>query len=125
MTREEPAKYIIVLENSHAMNFNNSTWQLLRSALRKFIKEDLDDPESQVGLVLFNEAAYVRNKMVRIDEKHSRSRSDLSINIPNKFSLSHKQDSCIRCGITQAIQALEVKKNYQIFESLVALFQQD
>ena len=86
MTREEPAKYIIVLENSHAMNFNNSTWQLLRSALRKFIKEDLDDTESQVGLVLFNERGHVQNIMVKIGEKHSSSRTDLSIKIPNKFS---------------------------------------
>ena len=29
VTREEPTKYIIVLENSLAMNFNDS-WELLR-----------------------------------------------------------------------------------------------
>ena len=42
VTREEPAKYIIVLENSLAMNYNES-WKLIRTALRKFIKEDLED----------------------------------------------------------------------------------
>ena len=73
VTREEPPKYIIVLENSLAMNFNNS-WELLRTALRKFIKKDLEDPETQVGLVLFNEDASVQNIMVKIGEKETNSK---------------------------------------------------
>ena len=110
VTREEPTKYIIVLENSLAMNFNNS-WELLRTALRKFIKKDLEDPETQVGLVLFNEDASVQNIMVKIGEKeNSKSRSDLSVKIPHGFYLSPRTNSCIRCGIIEAIQALEVRK---------------
>ena len=92
------------------MNFNNS-WELLRTALRKFIKKDLEDPETQVGLVLFNEDASVQNIMVKIGEKeNSKSRSDLSVKIPHGFYLSHRTNSCIRCGIIEAIQALEVRK---------------
>ena len=110
VTREEPTKYIIVLENSLAMNFNNS-WELLRTALRKFVKKDLEDPETQVGLVLFNEDASVQNIMVKIGEKeNSKSRSDLSVKIPHGFYLSPRTNSCIRCGIIEAIQALEVRK---------------
>ena len=65
ISRETSPKYVIVLENSVAMNLNN-TWELLRTALRKFIKEDLKDPETQVGLVLFNEAATIEKTVAPI-----------------------------------------------------------
>ena len=105
VTREEPSKYVIVLENSRAMDFNNS-WELIRTALRKFIKEDLEDPETQLGLVMFNEQAYIENTVAKIGDKHSKYRTDISLNIRHKFSLSHKIESCVRCGVTKAIEAL-------------------
>ena len=60
-------------------------------------------------LVLFNEDASVQNIMVKIGDKDSKSRSDLSVNIPHKFYLSPRTNSCIRCGIIEAIKALEVR----------------
>ena len=101
-----PSKYVIVLENSIAMNINNS-WELLRTGLRKFINQDLLDPQTQVGLVLFNEAASIKNTVQKVGDKHSNVRKSLDSNIPFNKRLSHKYDSCVRCGVVKAIEALQ------------------
>ena len=100
------AKYVIVLENSVAMNANN-TWELLRTALRKFIKEDLKDPETQVGLVLFNEAATIEKTVSPIGPQNSHERQEIAVKIKHRFELSHKVQSCVRCGVIKAIEALQ------------------
>ncbi len=106
VSREVSPKYVIVLENSYAMNVNNS-WPLIRTALRKFINEDLQDNQTQLGLVLFNEAALIKNTVVSIGDEKSEIRTSLSYNLPTKFHLSHKKVSCVRCGIVKAIEALQ------------------
>ena len=89
VTREISPKYVIVLENSIAMNLNN-TWDLIKTALKKFINEDLDDPNIQVGLVLFNEAAYIARTVTKIGLRNQDSRTSISVHIKNKYFLSHK-----------------------------------
>ena len=106
ISREISSKYVIVLENSVAMNLNN-TWELLRTALRKFIKEDLKDPNTQVGLVLFNEAATIEKTVSPIGQKNSRQREEIDVKIKSRFELSPKLQSCVRCGVIKAIEALQ------------------
>lgn len=110
VTREIPPKYVIVLENSIAMNLNN-TWDLIKTALKKFINEDLDEPSIQVGLVLFNEAATIARTVTTIGPRNQDSRTSISVHIKNKYFLSYKVDSCIRCGVVKAIEALQTSGN--------------
>lgn len=106
ISREVAPKYVIVLENSQAMNVNNS-WSLIKKALRKFIKEDLLDVETQVGLVLFNEAASIKHTVAKIGPKHSNMREKLDFMLPEYDFLSPQLESCVRCGIVKAIEALQ------------------
>ena len=46
VSRQEPPRYVIILENSAAMNKDNG-WDLLRTATKKFIVHDLPS-EAQV-----------------------------------------------------------------------------
>jgi hypothetical protein len=46
VSRQEPPRYVIILENSAAMNKDN-VWDLLRTATKKFIVHDLPS-EAQV-----------------------------------------------------------------------------
>ena len=57
VSRQEPPRYVLILENSQAMNRDN-IWDLLRTATKKFIVHDLPS-EAQLGLVLFNDGAHI------------------------------------------------------------------
>jgi hypothetical protein len=105
VSREEAPKYVIVLENSVAMSMNN-TWDMLRTALKKFLIHDLQD-DAQVGLVLFNEAAIIASSVSRVGPKNGPQRTDTNVLIESKYTLSPKLDSCVRCGLLKAIEALQ------------------
>ena len=110
VSREIPAKYVIVLENSRAMNVNN-TWDLIKTALKKLIHNDLDDPDIQMGLVLFNENANIARTVTKIGAKNENSRTSISVQIRHKYDLSHKVESRIRAGVIKAIEALQTSGN--------------
>ena len=111
VSREIPAKYVIVLENSQAMNVNNSTWDLIKTALKKLIHNDLDDPDIQMGLVLFNENANIARTVTKIGAKNENSRTSISVHIRHKYDLSHKVESRVRAGVIKAIEALQTSGN--------------
>ena len=110
VSREIPAKYVIVLENSRAMNVNN-TWDLIKTALKKLIHNDLDDPDIQMGLVLFNENANIARTVTKIGAKNENSRTSISVHIRHKYDLSHKVESRVRAGVIKAIEALQTSGN--------------
>ena len=79
--------------------------------MKKFIKEDIADENAQVGLVLFNEAANIARTVTKIGPKNEHQRTGISVHIKNKYFLSHKANSCVRCGVIKAIEALQTSGN--------------
>jgi calcium-activated chloride channel regulator 4 len=105
VTRQAVPKYVIVLENSQAMNMKDH-WDFIRTTCKKFIKFDLPN-EAHVGLVLFNEAAHIAKPIAMLGPTTDpASRDGLAFSIKNKYNLSPSSGSCIRCGIEKAVEAL-------------------
>lgn len=105
VSRQEAVRYILVLENSQAMH---NQWQLLRTALKKWILHDLP-PNANLGLVLFNEAAAHISATLRPLNK---SRRDIAVNIHSRFKLRPQTGtSCVRCGLVKAIEALQTSSS--------------
>eukprot|EP00095_Tigriopus_kingsejongensis_P007044 maker-scaffold146_size311726-snap-gene-1.20 protein:Tk07044 transcript:maker-scaffold146_size311726-snap-gene-1.20-mRNA-1 annotation:"epithelial chloride channel" len=102
-SRSDGPKFVIALENSEAMN-ENAHWDMIRRACKKFILYDAP-PESSVALVLFNQGAHIAHALARLD--HRETRQGLAVQIKNKYSLSPRNSSCVRCGIVRALEALE------------------
>lgn len=102
-TRAEGPKYVIVLENSEAMN-ENSHWDIIRRACKKFILHDAPS-DASVALVLFNQRSHIAHPLTML--RNRESRQGLAVQIKNKYSLSPKNHSCVRCGIVRAMEALE------------------
>ena len=105
VARQATPKYVIVLENSQAMNMKDH-WDFIRTTCKKFIKFDLPS-EAHVGLVLFNEAAHISKPISMLGPlTDPESRDGLAFSIKNKYNLSPSTGSCIRCGIEKAVEAL-------------------
>ena len=105
VTRGAVPKYVIVLENSQAMNMKDH-WDFIRTTCKKFIKFDLPS-KAHVGLVLFNEAAHISKPISMLGPTADpESRDGLAFSIKNKYNLSPSTGSCIRCGIEKAVEAL-------------------
>ncbi len=116
--------YLSVLENSEPMAVNN-TWRHIRIALQKFINRDLPE-EAQLGLVLFNEDAYIASSVTRLGNDPA-SRKSISVHIESRYTLSPNVRSCVRCGLVKAIEALQTsgstkgKHNSQIeFKTVIS-----
>ena len=106
VTRRSAPKYVVVLENSQAMNMRDH-WDFIRTSLKKFMVHDLPD-EAHVGLVLFNSAAHVAFPVSVLGPRASpKTRNGLAYSIKNKYNLSPSTGSCVRCGISKAIEALQ------------------
>lgn len=105
VTRQAAPKYVIVLENSQAMNMKDH-WDFIRTTCKKFIKFDLPN-NAHVGLVLFNEAAHIAKPISMLGPMTgAEARDGLAFSIKNKYNLSPSSGSCIRCGIEKAVEAL-------------------
>ncbi|TRY76241.1 hypothetical protein TCAL_07999 [Tigriopus californicus] len=102
-TRAEGSKYVIVLENSQAMN-ENSHWDVIRRACKKFLLHDAPS-DASVALVLFNQRSHIAHSLTTLGNRESRQ--SLAVQINNKYSLSPKNHSCVLCGIKSAMEALE------------------
>ena len=100
--KAQPPVYVLILENSMAMDHNDH-WELIQKSAKKFILHDLAD-DARLGLVLFNSGAHVAHEIQEL--KSGKIRRGLAVMIKNKFSLSPKNDSCVMCGFTEAISAL-------------------
>ena len=101
ITRYSPPRYMIVLENSAMMG---SQWDLVRTVIRNLILETEYLPSSaQLGLVMFNSAAYTEHPLVPLSQTN---RQSLSLSIRSKHNLSPSTDSCVTCGINKAVEAL-------------------
>ena len=70
ISRQEPPRYVIILENSAAMN-NDNRWDLLRTATKKLIVHDLP-AEAQLGLVLFNDGAHIAHTVGVLTDSQTR-----------------------------------------------------
>lgn len=103
ISNAQAPKFVIVLENSLAMN-NKEHWVLIEKALKKFIKHDLE-PGVRVGLVLFNSGAHIAHGVKILYSNDIRE--SLTVEIKNKYSLSNKNNSCVRCGFMKAVEALQ------------------
>ena len=55
--------------------------------------------------MLFNDGAHVAHPVVGLDSRQNRK--DLMVHVKNKFNLTPKDGSCVRCGV---MKALEVNK---------------
>ena len=107
VTKQSAPKYVIVLENSQAMNMRDH-WDFIRTTCKKFIMHDLPD-QSQVGLVLFNDDAHEAYPISTLGPKtQSQTRDGLAFSIKNKYNLSPSSGSCVRCGIIKAIESLKL-----------------
>ena len=101
VTRYTAPRYVIVLENSAMMG---SQWDLVRTVVRNLILETEYLPSSaQLGLVMFNSAAYTEHPLVPLSQTN---RQSLSLSIRSKHNLSPSTDSCVSCGINKAVEAL-------------------
>ncbi|QQP40877.1 Epithelial chloride channel proteinlike, partial [Caligus rogercresseyi] len=101
IARHASPKYVLVLENSKAMN-DGKHWNFIRTALKKVLKRDFPG-YARVGLVLFNDGAHILHTV----EFLRHSRDDIARLIPREFSLSPNRGSCVRCGVIKAIEALQ------------------
>ncbi|XP_040572453.1 calcium-activated chloride channel regulator 1 [Lepeophtheirus salmonis] len=101
ISRHASPKYVLVVENSKAMN-DGHHWNFIRTALKKLLKKDFPD-YVRIGLVLFNDGAHILHTV----EFLKNSRDDISRLIPREYSLSPNRGSCIRCGVIKAIEALQ------------------
>ncbi len=106
VSRRQPPRYVLVLENSAAMDGSGGRWELLSMAAKKFVREDLQN-SSSLGLVLFNEEAH-EAKAVQVLED-AKTRDSVTVKIPNRYGLINKTSSCIKCGVREAIKALQVR----------------
>jgi len=107
-TLVQPAlpRFIIVLENSAAMNLHDH-WESVRTACKKLILHDLPE-EVELGLVLYNEEAHISHPVGRLGKKTiSPTRNGLAFSIRNKHNLSPSNGSCVSCGVLKAVEALQ------------------
>ena len=101
LTRSAPPRYVIVLENSAMMG---SQWDLVRTVAKNLILEPEYLPASaQLGLVMFNSAAYTEHPLVPLSLT---SRQSLSLSIRSKHNLSPSTESCVSCGLAKAVETL-------------------
>ncbi len=116
----QPPRYVLVLENSLAMD-EGGHWDLIRRAAKKFVVHDLE-PNARLGLVLFNEGAYVAHPAQRLST--TQVRQGVAVNIGNKFALVNKNGSCVRCGVVKAIEALQTSSRSAAVGGTVILVSQ-
>ena len=105
-------RFVIVVENSHVMDSDHQ-WHFIQTALRKLIIEDLPD-SAEVGLVLFNKAAHIAQPLVQLSHHiHSPARQSLALRIKSRHNLypSNQGASCLVCGISKAVEALQVSRS--------------
>lgn len=102
VSNAQPPKIVVVLENSKAMD-TRGHWDLIMRATRKLILHDLPT-SAHLGLVLFNDGAHVAHPVVSLAEKQNRV--GINVHVRNKFSLTPKDGSCVRCGVMKALEAL-------------------
>ena len=95
-------RYVIALENSRAMD-TRGHWDLIMRAVRKAVQHDLPD-DARLGLVLFNDGAHVAHPVVALDARQNRH--SVIVHVKNKFNLTPKDGSCVRCGVMKALGAL-------------------
>ena len=101
VTRYTAPRYVIVLENSAMMG---SQWDLVRTVAKNLILEPEYLPASaQLGLVMFNSAAYTEHPLVPLSLT---SRQSLSLSIRSKHNLSPSTESCVSCGLAKAVETL-------------------
>ena len=101
LTRSAPPRYVIVLENSAMMG---SQWDLVRTVAKNLILEPEYLPASaQLGLVMFNSAAYTEHPLVPLSPT---ARQSLSLSIRSKHNLSPSTESCVSCGLAKAVETL-------------------
>ena len=101
LTRSSPPRYVIVLENSAMMG---SQWDLVRTMAKNLILEPEYLPASaQLGLVMFNSAAYTEHPLVPLSLT---TRQSLSLSIRSKHNLSPSTESCVSCGLAKAVETL-------------------
>ncbi len=104
---EQPPKYMLVLENSLAMD-DDGNWDRIRRAAKKFVLHDVER-SAHLGLVLFNEGAYVAEPAQAMTSNNARQ--SVAVNIGNKFALVNKNGSCVRCGVVKAIEGLQTSQS--------------
>ena len=101
LTRSAPPRFVIVLENSAMMG---SQWDLVRTVAKNLILEPEYLPASaQLGLVMFNSAAYTEHPLVPLSLT---TRQSLSLSIRSKHNLSPSTESCVSCGLAKAVETL-------------------
>ena len=101
VTRYSPPSYVIVLENSAMMG---SQWDLVRTVVKNLILEPEYLPAAaQLGLVMFNSAAYTEHPLVPLTPA---ARQSVSLSIRSKHNLSPSTESCAACGLATAVETL-------------------
>ena len=100
-TRYSPPRYVLVLENSAMMG---SQWDLVRTVVKNLILEPEYLPAAaQLGLVMFNSAAYTEHPLVPLT---AAARQSVSLSIRSKHNLSPSTESCAACGLATAVETL-------------------
>ena len=56
------------------------------------------------GLVLFNEGAHVAHPVVPLSSRQNRH--GVMVHVKNKFNLTPKDGSCVRCGVMKALEVV-------------------
>ena len=59
---------------------------------------------SHLGLVLFNEGAHVAHPLVPLSSRQIRH--GVMVHVKNKFNLTPKDGSCVRCGVMKALEVV-------------------
>ena len=105
VTRQVLPDYVLVLENSVSMN-SAGQWDYIRAACRDLILNRL--PSSvRLGLVLFNGGAHIAHPVITLgNTENSKTRQGLSLQIKSRHNLSPVKESCVKCAVDRAVEAL-------------------
>ena len=65
--------------------------------------------------MLFNDGAHVAHPLVALNAKQNRH--GVMVHVKNKFNLTPKDGSCVRCGVMKALEVSNyLKVNKQLIE---------
>ena len=98
VVRQPHAKYVLLIETSHAMSH---VWKWVRKAAQNLIKYELPD-NTNVAIVTFNSEAVVSHHLTPLTSERVRSR--LADTIPDTANkLSRSDDRCVICAVKVAM----------------------
>ena len=90
--KEQPPKYILLLETSSSMA-DNDDWKFINKAVQKLIRYDLPD-SALLAVITFSNQSKLEVPLTRVGG----SRNHLADAIPDKYRLDKGEERCVLCA---------------------------